>query len=338
MTKTVLVTGISGFIAKHVALEFLKAGYKVRGTVRSKAKGEKVAETLAKYTDVNNLDLMEADLISDAGWDEAMFGCNCVAHVASPYPLAQPKDEHELIRPAVEGTMRVLRAAKKAGVERFVQTSSSASIIHGHDNKKLHFNEDDWSDIDGPGITAYAKSKTLAERAARDFIATEGENIHFATVNPGLVLGPPLDADIGSSLQVVQMLLSGKYPGVPHMNMPVVDVRDIAKMHVLAIETKEPSGGRYIGVARTVWFIELSSALRKSLGDQAKKAPKFELPNLMVRLIGLFDPAAKSIVPELGLDRKMDNSRTRKAIGIKFIPVDEAVVDSAKSLIEHRLV
>lgn len=338
MAKTVLITGISGFIAKHVAVEFINAGYTVRGTVRSKARAEEVADTLAKYGDASKVTFVEADLDSDTGWDEAVKGCHGVAHVASPFPLAQPKDENELIKPAVDGTLRVLKAAIGANVERFVQTSSMVAIVHGYGHSKTSFNEDDWSKLDGPGATPYTKSKTLAEKAGRDFVAEHGGSIHYSTVNPGLVLGPSLDSRIGSSLEVVQMLLTGKYPGAPKIDFAAVDVRDIAKMHRLAMETSEPSGGRYAGVADVVSMIELSNALRKQLGDRAKKVPKFELPNFMVKLVAIFDPSARTIVPELGIKWTMDNSRTRKALGIEFIPVEEAAAASGRSLIEHNLV
>ncbi len=338
MAKTVLVTGISGFIAKHVAVAFLNEGYQVRGTVRSVSKTGPVEETLARHADTSKLSFVEADLMSDTGWNEAVKGCDCVAHLASPFPMAQPKDENDVIRPAVDGTLRVLKAAVKSKVKRFVQTSSSVAIMYGHGHNKLAFNEDDWSVVDGNGITPYAKSKTLAEKAARDFVAEHGGSMHFATVNPGLVLGPALDGTIGTSLEVVEMMMTGKYPGAPKMTMPVVDVRDIAKMHVIAMETTEPSGGRYAGVTDVVWLIDIARALRAGLGDKARKAPKFELPNLMVRLVGMFDPAVRSILPELGLDRSMDNSRTRKALGIEFISADDAAVASAESLIEHGLV
>lgn len=337
MAKTVLVTGISGFVAKHTALEFLRAGYKVRGTVRSKAKGDRVIETLGRHADASGVKIFEAELSSDAGWEEAVTGCDCVAHVASPFPLAQPKDENELIKPAVEGTLRVLRAARKAGVKRFVQTSSLVAVMYGHPHDKMVFNEDDWSVLNGAGMSPYNKSKTLAEKAARDFVAEEGGDMHFATVNPGLVLGPALDAEIGASLELVQMFLAGKFPGAPRVVMPCVDVRDIAKMHLLATETGEPSGGRYLGCAAAPWLIDISRALKKGLGNKARKTPKFELPDLVVKIVAIFDPVARLSVPELGLARSVDNSRTKKALGIEFIPVEKAAVASGESLIEFGL-
>ncbi len=335
MANTVLVTGVSGFIAKHVALAFLKAGYRVRGTVRSMAKAEQVRETLGAQAEASRLTIVEADLMADAGWQEAMGGVDAVAHLASPFPLSDPEDENELIRPAVEGTLRVLRAAAAQGVPRFVQTSSVAAIGYGHDRARTTpFNEDDWSNLEGPGATAYVRSKTLAERAARDFVAGEGSKMHYASVNPGLVLGPALDRDIGTSVDVVRNILSGRYPGVPHVSFAVVDVRDVATMHVKAVETAEPSGGRYVAVAGTCWLVDISQAIKTGLGDAAHKAPTRQLPDSMVRIVALFDAEARSIVSELGREVRFDNSRTRTALGIEFIPAKDAAVATARSLVE----
>lgn len=334
----VLITGISGFIAKHTALQFLEAGYAVRGTVRDAKKGDDVAGTLSKYTDISKLEFAEADLLDDSGWDKAMAGCDCVAHMASPFPLAQPKDENELIRPAVEGTLRVLKAAADAGVERFVQTSSSVAVIYGHPHSKTRFDETDWTNVQNPEVTPYQKSKTLAEKAARDFVAEQGGNMHYASVNPGLVLGPPLDWRFGSSLEVIRMLLAGKYPGAPKLKIQVVDVRDIARMHLLAMETSQPSGGRYLGITDNIWMLDMANMLRDGLGDKARKAPKRELPNFMVKLVALFDGAARSVLPELGLDKRIDNSHTRAELAIDFIPADEAVVTAGKALIDMKAV
>lgn len=337
--KLILVTGISGFIAKHCAVELLTHGYRVRGTVRSLAKVDNVRTTLAKHCDVSRLEFVEADLESDKGWDEATKGVYGVLHVASPFPVTQPKDEDELIRPAVDGTMRVLQAAIANKVQRFVQTSSSVAVMYGHaKDRTAPFTEDDWSNIDGVGITAYAKSKTLAERAARDFIAKTNPDLHFSTINPGFVLGPLLDRDMGTSGQVIQMFMKGKYPGCPRLSFAAVDVRDIGKMHRLALETAEPSGGRYIGVSETAWFIDMMRPIKAKLGSAARKVPSRELPNFMIKLIGIFDPAARSVVPELGHFSRVDNSRTRKALGIEFIPVSESAPAMAQSLVANGLV
>jgi dihydroflavonol-4-reductase len=337
--KTILVTGISGFIAKHCAVDLLRQGYRVRGTVRSLQKAEEVKVTLAKHCDISPLEFVQADLLSDAGWDAAMQGVHGVLHLASPFILNEPKDPNELIRPAVEGTLRVLQAAVAAKVQRFVQTSSMAAIAYGHPKTRTNpFTEDDWTIQDGPGVTSYTRSKTLSERAARDFMAQHRPDMHYASINPGLVLGPLLDRDMGGSAEVIQMFLRGKYPGCPKLSFGVVDVRDVAVMHRLALETSEPSGGRYMGVSESAWFMDMMRPIKAQLGAQAKKVPSFELPNFMIRLVALFDPAARGIVPDLGLELRIDNSRTRKALGMEFIGVEESAPAMAKSLVDLDLV
>ncbi len=335
----ILLTGISGFIAKHCAVELLKAGYRVRGTVRSLSKADAVRATLAKHCDVSKLEFAAADLTSDAGWAEAALGAHGVLHVASPFPLTQPKDENELIRPAVDGTLRVLRMATAASVKRFVQTSSTVAVMYGHGGGHPQpYTEDDWSDLSDSHVSAYAKSKTLAERAARDFAAGEGKALHYSTVNPGFVLGPLLDNDAGTSAEAIALFLRGKYPGCPQLYFPCVDVRDIGKMHRLALETAEPSGGRYLGVSEVASFKDMMVPIKARLGEKARKVPVRELPNIVVKLIGIFDPAARGIVPELGRIMQVDNSRTRTALGMTFIPVSESAPAMAQSLVDNGLV
>jgi len=337
--RTILVTGISGFIAKHCALELLKHGYHVRGTVRSNAKAAEVRATLAQHCDVAKLDIVEADLLSDQGWAAAMQGVYGVQHVASPFFIRAPKDPDELIRPAVEGTLRVLNAALAAGVQRFVQTSSTVAILEGHPpGRTTPFTEDDWTVLDNPAVPAYPRSKTLAERAARDFIAAHPGAMHFCTVNPGFVQGPLLDRDAGTSAEVIQMFMRGKYPGCPRLSFPVVDVRDIARMHRLALETQEPSGGRYMGVSGTAWFVDMMRPIEARLGDKAKKVPTRELPDFLVKLVALFDPSARATVRDLGHYVRVDNSRTRKALGMEFIGVEESAPAMAQSLVDLGLV
>jgi dihydroflavonol-4-reductase len=336
---TVLITGISGFIAKHCAVEMLNAGYGVRGTVRSMQKADDVTASIARHADVGRLEFAAADLDSDDGWGRAVAGCGFVLHVASPFPAKQPKDEQELIRPAVAGTLRVLRAASAAKVERFVQTSSTAAVFYGHSRERTApFTEDDWTNAGHPSVTAYSRSKTLAERAARDFMAQERPALHYSSVNPGLVLGPALDRDIGTSATIVQMFLKGKYPGAPRMSIAVVDVRDVARMHRLALETRAPGGGRYLGSAATLWMIDIARALRQHLGDAARKVPTRELPDWAVRLAALYDPGARLAVPELGKFVPVDTTRTRRELGMEFIPADEAVAAMGRSLLDLKLV
>jgi nucleoside-diphosphate-sugar epimerase len=336
---TVLVTGISGFIARHCALELLNAGYGVRGTVRSLRRSDEVRESLSRHAAVARLEFAEADLESDAGWDAAVRGCGHVLHVASPFPALQPKDEQDLIRPAVQGTLRVLRASATGGVQRLVQTSSLVAVMYGHPHQRTApFTEADWSMIDAPGVTAYAKSKTLAERAAREFVAQQGAGLHYSSVNPGFVLGPMLGGELGTSAQVIRMFLKGKYPGAPRVSMPCVDVRDVARAHRLALEVDAPGGGRYLAVAESLWMIEVARAIRAELGPQGSKAPRFELPDWLIRLVAVFDASARLAVPELGRESRVDNSLTRKTLGMEFIPAREAAVAMARSLVELKLV
>ena len=334
MTKTVLITGISGFIAKHCAVELLEAGYRVRGTVRDLSKAETVRATLTAYADADRLDFAEADLLADDGWGAAMQGVDGVLHLASPFPLAQPSDPDKLVRPAVEGTRRVFGAARRPSVGRLVQTSSVAAILAGHPREReAPYTEADWTIVDGPGVTAYERSKTLAEREGRAIAAEAGPSFHYSTVNPGFVLGPALDADVGASADLVLMMLRGKYPGMPRMSFPVVDVRDVAKAHRLALETSQPSGGRYLVASEPARMIDIARALRAGLGQEARKVPNRELPDFLVKIVALFDPAARSSVPKLGLHARFDNSQTREALGMDFIPLSESAPAMARSLI-----
>lgn len=335
----ILVTGISGFIARHVAVELLNSGYAVRGTVRSLRRAADVQDSLARHADDSHLEFAEADLESDSGWPEAMAGCTHVLHVASPFPIDEPRDEQELVRPAVQGTLRVLRAAAAAGIERLVQTSSMVAVMYGHPRERTApFTEADWSRIDQPGVSAYAKSKTLAERAAREFVSKDGANLHYASVNPGLVLGPALDRDVGTSAGFIQMFLRGKYPGAPRLSIPCVDVRDVARMHRLALEVDAPSGGRYLGAAGSPWLIDIARAIRAGLGSAARRVPSRELPDWAVKLVALFDHTARLTVRDLGKPFTVDTSTTRRTLGIDFIPAGEAAVAMARSLVELQLV
>ena len=291
--------------------------------------------SLAQHADVSRLEFAAADLESDAGWAQAVAGCAHALHVASPFPAAQPRDAQELVRPAVEGTLRVLRAACAAGVRRFVQTSSMVAVMYGHPrDRTAPFTEADWTNVDDPSVTPYGQSKTLAERAARDFMQNDRSGLHYSSVNPGLVLGPALDRDIGTSAAIIQAFLRGKYPGAPRLMIPCIDVRDVARMHRLAIEVDAPSGARYLGAADSPWLVEIGRALREQLGEAGRKAPTRELPDWVIRLFGLFDAGARLAVPDLGKVLRVDTTLTRRTLGIEFIPARDAAVAMARSLIE----
>lgn len=335
----VLVTGISGFIGKHCAVALLNKGYRVRGTIRSLQRADAVRATLAKHAKTEGrLEFAEADLTSDKGWAAALQGCQYVLHVASPFPMSQPKDRDGLVGPAREGTLRVLKAAADAGVSRTVLTSSTVSIMFGaHARNGATLTEENWSDADDPQIRAYARSKTLAERAAWEFVKTSGRGMELAVINPGFVLGPALDADIGTSLEIIRMMLRGKYPAAPKLHFPIVDVRDVADMHVAAMTNPKAAGERFLCAERSMWVVEMARAIRSAI-PEARKVPTKEMPNFIVRVLGMVDPRLGSVLPELGLVRPISHAKADKVLGFRFRSAEEASAAAARSLIDLKLV
>lgn len=336
-TETVFVTGASGFIARHIVLQLLEAGYHVRGSVRSAAKGEDVRRTMEKETGGavgdDRLSFFELDLNRDQGWDAALDGADALLHTASPFPISQPKDENDLIRPAVDGTLRALRAARATGVHRVVLTSSVVAVTMQDPMPESGLlTEENWSDTDSPACHAYGKSKTLAERAAWDFVATNPD-LRLTTINPALVVGPALDADFGSSLSVIKRALSGKDPALPKLMMDIVDVRDIARMHVAALASPASEGERLIGSAGQLWFEEVADVLRQAFPD--RRIPSRIAPNWAMRFLGLFDPEIKSIVPLLGKRFGCSGAKAQEVLGIDFIPPRDAVRASAQFLVDN---
>jgi len=334
--ELVLVTGGSGFIGVHCILQLLQAGYRVRTTVRSLEREPEVRAML-KVGGVDARDALSfatADLISDAGWSEAVAGCDFVLHVASPFPLRVPKDENELIVPAREGALRVLRASRDGGVKRVVLTSSFAAIGYGAESDRV-FTEKDWTNPDGPGVTPYTKSKTLAERAAWDFMAKEGGALELAVVNPVAVFGPVLGADISTSIQIVKMLMDGAMPGCPQLYFGVVDVRDVADLHLRAMTHPDAKGERFLAVTgHFVSIQEIGMMLRASLGAVAKRVPMNLLPNWVLRLAAVFDPTVRQIVPELGKHKDASNEKATRVLGWKPRSAQESVVATAESLLQ----
>lgn len=335
----VLVSGLSGFVGKHCGVALLNKGYRVRGTVRSLKRADAVRTALAKHAVIDGrLEFVEADLGSDKGWDAAAQGCQYVMHVASPFPIVQPKDRDALVGPARDGTLRVLQAASKAGVTRAVITSSTAAIMYGSPKSKgVMITEDDWTDPDATHVSPYVRSKTLAERAAWDFMKADRSGMGLSVVNPGFILGPTLDGEFGSSIGVIQMMLRGKYPAVPHVQFPTIDVRDVADMQVLALNHPAAANQRFLCTDKSLWFVELTRAIRAAL-PQAKKIPTKELPNFFVRLLALVDPQSRAIVPELERERLTSHAKAEKLLGFRFRSATEAAIASARSLIELKLV
>ncbi|NIJ18884.1 dihydroflavonol-4-reductase [Sphingomonas naasensis] len=340
-TYTVLVTGGSGFVGSHVILQLLAAGHQVRTTVRSLAREAEMRATLARAgADAGErLRFFAADLEKDEGWAAAVEGCDYVQHVASPFPPAQPSDENELIRPAREGTLRVLRAARDAGVKRVVVTSSFAAIGYGQGQRDTPYTEADWTDPDGPAVQPYMKSKTLAERAAWEFVEHEGKGMELAVVNPVGIFGPALNGDLSTSIFLVQTMLEGKMPGTPRLWLGVVDVRDVADLQLRAMTDPAAAGERFLAVAGDAMsFHQMASVLRARLGPAGARAPKRELPDWLIRLLALFNPLAREAVPRLGIQARASNAKARSVLGWQPRSNEEAIVASAESLMALGLV
>lgn len=334
--STVLVTGGSGFIGSHAIAALVKEGHTVRTTVRNLAR-ESDVRALLKVAGVDpgaGLRFFAANLMEDAGWAEAVRGCEYVLHVASPLPPSLPKHEDELIIPAREGALRVLRAARDAGVKRVALTSSFAAIGYGHHSHSAPFTEQDWTDVNGGEMTAYTKSKTLAERAAWDFMAREGGALELSTVNPVGVFGPVLGADYSASILMVQRLMDGALPGCPRLCFGVVDVRDVVDLHLRAMTHPAARGERFLAVAGDfMWMVEMARALKERMGDAARRVPLRQLPNWMVRLASLRDPAVKLITPELGKAKNASNDKPRRMLGWQPRSNEDALAATAESLV-----
>ena len=339
--ELVLVTGGSGFIGAHCILRLLEDGYRVRTTVRSltrepdargalKVGGAEPGDALAFF---------EADLTADAGWLEAVAGCDYVLHVASPFPLGAPKHEDDVIIPAREGALRVLRASRDAGVKRVVLTSSFAAIGYGHGEMTRPFTEEDWTNPAAEGLGAYVKSKALAERAAWEFIESEGGALELAVVNPVGVLGPVLGPDFSTSIHLVSQLLDGSIPSVPRMVFNVVDVRDVADLHLRAMTNPAAAGERFLAVAGDPVALRYVATLLKSrMGDAARHVPSRGLPDWVLRFAGMFNSTAAQAASELGKAKPASNEKAKRVLGWQPRSNEEAILATAESLVRLGLV
>lgn len=336
MPQTVLVTGGSGFIGSHIILQLLAAGYQVRTTIRNlKREGDVRAMLKVGGADAGNrVSFFAADLENDSGWPEAVAGCDYVLHVASPLPPSVPKNEDELIVPAREGTLRVLRASRYAGVKRMVLTSSFAAIGYGHKVRETPFTEADWTDPNGGDVAPYTKSKTLAERAAWDFLARQGGSLELSAVNPVAVFGPVLGPDYSASILLVQKMLDGAMPGAPQLYFGAVDVRDVADLHLRAMTHPAAKGERFLAVAGDfLAMLDIAKILKARMGAFATRVPRRQLPNWLVRLAALRDPAIKLILPELGKKKNATNEKAKRLLGWAPRSNEEAIVATAESLV-----
>lgn len=340
-TPRVLVTGASGFIAGHCIEQLLARGYRVRGTVRSLASADKVAHLRAlPGAGEGALELWEANLEDDTGWGEAVAGCAYVLHVASPFPSAKPKHESELVEPAVQGTRRVLSAcAASGGVKRVVMTSSLAAILYGHgDTGDRVFTEDDWSDPDH--CHAYEKSKTLAERSAWALVEAlpADERFELVTINPGFVLGPVQQRACGTSGELVRKLMAREVPACAELGWAMVDVRDAAAAHLLAMEAPQAAGKRFICAGPHTWMGEVAEILAEEFGPQGYKIPTGKLPNWVLWLIARFDSTIKMSLNYLGHKQLATSERAIQELGWSMRPLRDTVIDTARSMIEHGVV
>jgi nucleoside-diphosphate-sugar epimerase len=334
--STILVTGGSGFIGSHTILQLLAAGHQVRTTIRN-LKREADVRAMLKEGGAqagDRLSFVAADLTNDAGWPEAVSGCDYVLHVASPLPERVPKDENELIIPAREGALRVLRASRDAGVKRVVLTSSFAAIGYGHKQRSEPFTERDWTDPNCDDVLPYTKSKVLAEHAAWNFMAAEGGNLELSVINPVGVFGPVLGPDYSASILIVQRMMDGAMPGAPRLYFGVVDVRDVADLHIRAMTHPAAKGERFLAVAGDFMSMqEIAKVLKSRVGEYAKKVPTRQVPNWMVRLVAIKDPAAKQLLPELGKKKNATNEKAKRLLGWAPRSNEEALVATAESLI-----
>jgi nucleoside-diphosphate-sugar epimerase len=341
--STVLVTGGSGFIGSHCIIQLLAAGHDVQTTVRNLAREAGVRSLLkaggAGDPGGGRLRFFAADLERDEGWSAAVAGSDYVLHVASPFPSQVPKDENELIVPARDGALRVLRAARDAGVKRVVLTSSFAAIGYGHPERPTPFDERDWTNLDSPDVAPYVKSKTIAERAAWDFIAREGGRLELSVVNPVGVFGPVLGPDFSTSILIVQRLLDGTVPGSPKMTFGVVDVRDVADLHLRAMTNPAAGGERFLSVTGDfLAMADIAKTLKRTMGEAARRVPTRELPNWVVRLGSLGDRSIRQIVPELGKKRNATSAKAQRLLGWKPRSAEESLAATAESLLRLGLV
>lgn len=339
--QRVLVTGGSGFIAGHCILQLLEQGYDVRTTVRSLAREPEVRSVLgdAGMTRGDALSFVAAELTSDDGWPAAVSDCDYVLHVASPVHLEVTANEDEVIVPAREGALRVLRAARDAGARRVVLTSAFHAVGYGHPRSKVDFTEDDWSVLDGPGTSTYGKSKTLAERAAWDFMAVDGGVMELATILPVAVMGPVMGRAISGANHIVSRSLDGEMPGYPHLWIPIVDVRDVARAHLLAMTTPEAAGQRFlVSSGPSIPMKEIGTILREHLGEAAQRVPTRSIPNVVVRLGALFSQELRQTAPDLDYIRRPSSDKALRVLGWTAGRPEEAIIAAGKSMVARGLV
>ena len=339
--KRVLVTGGSGFIAGHCIVELLEQDYVVRTTLRSLGKEAAVRTVLddAGMVHGDNLSFVTADLMSDEGWESALADVDFVLHVASPVQPGHVENEDDLIIPARDGTVRVLRAARDAGAQRVVLTSAFHAVSWGHPHGDHTFTESDWTILDGPGVDAYGRSKTLAECAAWDFMRAHGGAMELCTLLPVAVMGPVMGKAISGSNHLIKMMLDGAMPGFPRLFIPIVDVRDVATAHILAMTTPDAAGERFLlSNGPAIAMKEIGATIKAELGEAAGRIPTRSIPNGVVRIAALFSARFRTIVPDLGYAKKTSNAKARRVLGWTPRDPHEAIIAAARSMVSKNLI
>ncbi len=340
MINKVLLTGISGWIAKHTAIELLNAGYEVLGTIRNKNLVDQTKQTISKYASTEKLSFVELDLLKDDGWNEAAKGCRYIFHVASPFPMKVSSNRENLLPVAVDGTLRVLNSGLNAGVEQIIKTSSIVAMFRKPNRTNPYtFGENDWSDENWiEGVSDYFLSKTKAEKAAWKLMESKGLKNKLTTINPGGVFGDALDKKGGTSIEYIRQFMKGKFPGAPKFAVLISDVKDIAKAHVACIGNNKVGGRRLIVGKDVKRLVELSQLIAEAMPEYKKKLPTKELPNLMVKLISYIDSSAKTMIPDLGIMMQTDTSYAEEILGFKFKPAKGCISENAKSVVRLGLV
>lgn len=336
----VLLTGVTGFLGSHTAIELLNRGYQVTGSLRDMKRADAIQHVIAKHTQsINNLSFVQADLLDKGAWLKACKNQDFVIHAASPFPRELPKDEHELIIPAKEGTLNVLQAAKHNHVKRVVLVSSISTVVYGKQTDEMDrvFTEEHWTDESNKQDTApYMRSKTIAEKAAWNFIKEEGKGMELVSILPGAMLGPVLEEDYGTSANIIVKILSGSMPAMPKIGFEIVDVRSVAKLLVDAMELENAAGNRYMASEGHMSMKELAEVLKTHFPD--RKISTANLPNFLARIMSIFEPALKPVLLDLGLKRKVDASKAKRELGWKGHSMEKAILDCANSVIELGIV
>lgn len=331
MDTKVLVTGGSGFVALHCIQQLLQKGYQVRTTLRSLQKKQEVINALQ----TDKVEFIATDLTTDANWNEAMAGCTYVLHVASPIHLALPKDENDMIRPAVDGTLRVLKAARDAGVKRVVMTSNFGAVGYSHKDKTTQITEEDWTDPQQKNLSAYNKSKVLAEKAAWDFIKKEGGSLELSVINPVGVFGPSLDTRLSAGYELLKRIMDGAMKRIPNMTLTIVDVRDLADLHIRAMENPTARGQRFLALDEGVMTLpEIARFLKKNLGENGRHISTKVMPDWLIHLSAPFNAQARNVAPQLGMYRNTSNKKAKQLLGWQPRSKEEALLSAAQRIIK----